>query len=130
MFDHTLLVEPEIPRNGSSVSPLRTRKKKKGSLALEIPAAEDIGSLVCFCQLADVTENPRFTQVIANRMWKKLFGVALIEPVDDMSSDTVASNPALMDFLTSLMRELKYDLKQFQRVVCFYRGISARGCGR
>ena len=62
-------------------------------------------------------ENPRFTTVIANRMWKKAFGVGLIEPVDEMTDSTVASNPALMDYLGQLMIENKYSLKSFLRVL-------------
>jgi hypothetical protein len=62
-------------------------------------------------------ENPRFTTVIANRMWKKAFGLGLIEPVDQMTDSTVAANPALMDYLTQLMIEKKYALKDFLRVL-------------
>ncbi len=62
-------------------------------------------------------ENPRFTTVIANRMWKKAFGVGLIEPVDEITDSTAASNPALMDYLTALMTEKKYSLKSFLRVI-------------
>lgn len=62
-------------------------------------------------------ENPRFTTVIANRMWKKAFGVGLIEPVDEITDSTVASNPALMDYLTALMTEKQYSLKSFLRVL-------------
>ena len=62
-------------------------------------------------------ENPRFTTVIANRMWKKAFGVGLIEPVDEMTDSTVASNPALMDYLGQLMVEKQYSLKSFLRIL-------------
>ena len=44
--------------------------------------------------------NPRFTKVIANRLWKKTMGVGLFEPVDDLKDDTTASNPELMEYLT------------------------------
>ncbi|MFO1482566.1 MAG: DUF1549 domain-containing protein [Verrucomicrobiaceae bacterium] len=62
-------------------------------------------------------ENPRFTTVIANRMWKKAFGIGLIEPVDEMTDSTVASNAPLMDYLSGLMIEKKYSLKSFLRVL-------------
>ena len=62
-------------------------------------------------------ENPRFTTVIANRMWKRVMGVGLIEPVDSMTEDTEASNPALMQHLEKVMQEAGYDLKAFLRVV-------------
>lgn len=59
----------------------------------------------------------RFAQVIANRMWKKVMGTGLIEPVDSIRNDTVASNPELMDFLSRLMVTVKYDLRQFQEII-------------
>ena len=62
-------------------------------------------------------ENPRFTKTIANRMWKRAFGIGLIEPEDDMRDDTVASNPELMDYLISEMIRLDYDLKEFMRII-------------
>jgi Protein of unknown function (DUF1549)/Protein of unknown function (DUF1553) len=62
-------------------------------------------------------KNPRFATVIANRLWKRAMGIGLIEPVDDLGSRTKASNPELMKYLSELMVELKYDLKQYQRVL-------------
>ena len=62
-------------------------------------------------------ENPRFTMTIANRIWKRAFGVGLIEPEDDIRDDTKPSNPELMKFLTAELKRLNYDLKEFQRVI-------------
>ncbi|WP_397382043.1 DUF1549 domain-containing protein, partial [Prosthecobacter sp.] len=73
--------------------------------------------LQAFADWMTSPENPRFTTVIANRMWKKAFGVGLIEPVDEMTDSTVASNPALMDYLGQLMTEKQYSLKSFLRVL-------------
>lgn len=58
-------------------------------------------------------ENPRFTTVIANRLWKEVFGIGLIEPVDEVTDQTVAANPELMAFLSERMKALDYDLKAF-----------------
>jgi hypothetical protein len=62
-------------------------------------------------------ENPRFTMVIANRMWKKAFGLGLIEPVDEIMDSTVPSIAPLMEHLTQLMAEKKYSIKSFLRVL-------------
>jgi len=62
-------------------------------------------------------ENPRFTTVIANRLWKRVFGLGLIEPVDEMMDDTVAVNPALMRFLEEFMIGCRYDLKAYLRAL-------------
>jgi len=62
-------------------------------------------------------ENPRFTKVIANRMWKKVFGRGLVEPVDDWRDDTQPSIPELLEHLEKLMIRVDYDLREFQRVL-------------
>jgi hypothetical protein len=75
------------------------------------------GDLRSFADWMTSPDNPRFTKVIANRLWKKVFGVGLIEPVDELMDSTVAMNPALMTRLEKLMIELHYDLKAFLRVL-------------
>jgi hypothetical protein len=62
-------------------------------------------------------ENPRFTLVIANRLWKKVMGIGVIDPVDELTDSTVPSNPALMEFLEKTMKDVNYDLKAFLRIL-------------
>ncbi|MFN0078651.1 MAG: DUF1549 domain-containing protein [Prosthecobacter sp.] len=62
-------------------------------------------------------ENPRFTTVIANRLWKKLMGQGLIEPVDEITDSTVPSNPQLMIFLEETMKAANYDMQSFLRAI-------------
>lgn len=62
-------------------------------------------------------DNPRFAKTIANRLWKRAFGVGQIEPVDDMMDGTVAENPELMAFLESEMKRLDFDMKQYLRMI-------------
>ena len=62
-------------------------------------------------------ENPRFTKVIANRVWKKVFGRGLVEPIDDWRDDTQASIPELLDHLEKLMVRVDYNLMEFQRIL-------------
>ena len=61
--------------------------------------------------------NQRFTLVIANRMWKHAMGKGLIEPVDELTEESVADVPELMDYLETVMIGLDYDLKQYLRVL-------------
>lgn len=63
-------------------------------------------------------DNPRFATVMANRLWKKLFGLGLIEPVDDIPSTPTAMNPELMEHLRQLMIAQQFDVKAFLRVLC------------
>lgn len=75
------------------------------------------GDLQTFADWMTSPENPRFTTVIANRLWKKVFGLGLIEPVDELMDSTVASHPALMRHLEQLMIKSRYDVKAFLRVL-------------
>ena len=74
-------------------------------------------SRTLFAEWVTGKDNPRFTTVIANRMWKRVFGIGLIEPIDSMMDDTVSSNPELIKFLERMMISVDYDLREFQRVL-------------
>tara|TARA_Y100001960_G_scaffold330529_1_gene424797 strand:+ start:354 stop:2144 length:1791 start_codon:yes stop_codon:yes gene_type:complete len=62
-------------------------------------------------------ENPRFAAAIANRLWKKLCGVAVKEPVTDLDILEDATNPELLRFIAQLMKDVDFDLQEFQRIV-------------
>ncbi|NLT71048.1 MAG: DUF1549 domain-containing protein [Verrucomicrobiaceae bacterium] len=72
---------------------------------------------IAFGEWLTAPENPRFTKVIVNRLWKRAFGLGLIEPVDDIKDNTVATNAALMDHLEELMIALDYDIRAFLRIL-------------
>jgi hypothetical protein len=63
------------------------------------------------------TENPNFTSVISNRMWKRAMGIGLVEPLDNFTENTKPSNPALLSFLDRLMVHIDFDLKLFQKII-------------
>lgn len=62
-------------------------------------------------------QNPRFATNIANRIWKKAFGLGVIEPVNDIDDLAQASSPELMSHLTFVMKAAKFDLREVQRVI-------------
>ncbi|MCB1242488.1 MAG: DUF1549 domain-containing protein [Verrucomicrobiales bacterium] len=66
---------------------------------------------VAYARWMTSPDNPRFTRVIANRLWKMAFGLALIEPLDDLNDQSAAANPELMDRLERLVKDSGYDLK-------------------
>mgnify|MGYP000147279175 CR=1 FL=1 len=72
---------------------------------------------LAFARWMTSPENPRFTLAIANRQWKRAFGLGLIEPADNLSDTSVPVNPELMEFLARLMIALKYDLRAFQAIL-------------
>ena len=62
-------------------------------------------------------DNPRFAANIANRVWKKVFGLAVQEPVSDLDDPAKGSNPALLAHLATIVKAGRFDLREFQRVL-------------
>ena len=71
-------------------------------------------------------ENPRFSMAIANRLWKKALGIAVQEPVEDLDDLSLGSNPDLLKELGRIMVLLKFDLREFQRVIYYSRAYQAQ----
>ena len=61
--------------------------------------------------------NPRFAVTIANRLWKRAFGIGVAEPVTNVDDPKSASNPELLTYLGKEMVRLKFNLKEFQRML-------------
>ena len=75
------------------------------------------GSRASYANWVASESNPRFTTVIVNRLWKEVFGLALIEPLDNMFDDTMATHPELQLHLEKVMVALDYDIKEFLRIL-------------
>jgi hypothetical protein len=62
-------------------------------------------------------DNPRFALTIANRLWKKLFGLGVQEPITDLDDLQQASNRELLLHLGEEMKRVHFDLREFQRIL-------------
>jgi Protein of unknown function (DUF1549)/Protein of unknown function (DUF1553) len=71
-------------------------------------------------------DNPTFTLMIVNRLWKQAMGFGLIEPVDDIMGKELdegkdpfqmATNPAVLRHLANQMKAVNYDMKKFLKIV-------------
>ena len=62
-------------------------------------------------------KNPRFAIAIANRLWRRFFGLGVQEPLEDLDDLTKASNPELLQLLGKVMVAADFDLREFQRVI-------------
>ncbi len=60
-------------------------------------------------------DNPLAARVLANRLWAELFGIGIVETLEDFgSSGTLPSHPELLDFLALRLRDgHKWHLKPF-----------------
>ena len=62
-------------------------------------------------------ENPYFAKSYVNRMWGYLFGVGIIEPIDDIRAGNPPSNPELLDYLTEQFIESEFDVQALMKLI-------------
>jgi len=81
-------------------------------------------------QLAELvthSENGRLARTIVNRVWSKLFGRGLVEPLDNMDAEPWHQD--LLDFLASDLADHGYDLKRTLRLMATSRAYQLPGVG-
>lgn len=62
-------------------------------------------------------DNPYFARTYVNRLWGYLFGVGIIEPIDDVRAGNPASNPELLDYLTGEFLKSNYDVRHVIKLI-------------
>ncbi len=71
--------------------------------------------------------NGRFARAFVNRLWAKLFGRGIVEPVDDM--DQPPWNADLLDWLANDFANHRYDVKHTLRLICTSRAYQMSAVG-
>lgn len=66
-------------------------------------------------ELVTHPKNPRFAKTMVNRLWHKLIGRGLFEPIDDL--DAQVFYPELLDWLAYEFMESGYDIKGALRLI-------------
>jgi hypothetical protein len=83
--------------------------------------------------LADWVTNPTnsyFARAAVNRLWAELFGLGLVEPIDDFRDDNPASHPELLDVLARQFVLHGYDVKYILRALTRTRVYQLSSIGR
>ena len=62
--------------------------------------------------------NPYFARSYVNRLWGYLFGVGIIEPVDDIRAGNPATNPQLLAYLTREFKASGFSARHMLRTIC------------
>ena len=71
-------------------------------------------------------KNPRFAVSIANRLWKRSFGLGVKEPLEDLDDLSDSANPILLELLGRVMVKADFDLREFQRVLFNTKAYQAK----
>ncbi|HYF51908.1 MAG TPA: PSD1 and planctomycete cytochrome C domain-containing protein [Planctomycetota bacterium] len=95
----------EVPTKRKA--PLKFLYPELGQITPNKPRAERLKELA---QIMTRPENGQLTRTIANRLWGRFFGRAIVEPVDEMEEEPW--NADLLDFLATDLVDNKYDLKK------------------
>ncbi|MBV8558100.1 MAG: DUF1549 domain-containing protein, partial [Planctomycetaceae bacterium] len=66
-------------------------------------------------------DNPYFARNYVNRVWGYLFGVGLMEPIDDVRAGNPPTNPELLDDLTREFIGHGFDVRHLMRLICTSR---------
>jgi hypothetical protein len=66
-------------------------------------------------------DNPYFARAAVNRIWAQLFGIGLVDPVDDMGADNPPSHPELLDALARAFVAHGFDRKFLIRAIVLSR---------
>jgi hypothetical protein len=63
-------------------------------------------------------DNPFFARTAVNRFWGALFGVGIVDPVDDFNEKNPPSHPELLDELAKAFVASGFDVKLLIRSIC------------
>ncbi len=90
--------EPPAPKNGPPPEPPFSRREALARVALD-------------------SRSPYFTRAVVNRVWKRLMGRGLVEPVDMMHEGNPATHPELLGLLADDFAAHGCDLRRLIAVI-------------
>jgi hypothetical protein len=71
-----------------------------------------------FAKWLTTKDNPYFARAWANRVWGQMFGVGIINPIDDMHEERVPSHPELLQELAKQFADSDFDVRFLFRAIC------------
>jgi WD40 repeat protein len=63
-------------------------------------------------------DNPYFARSYVNRLWGYLFGVGIMEPIDDIRAGNPPTNPELLDYLTAEFLKSGFNVQHIVKLIC------------
>jgi mono/diheme cytochrome c family protein len=74
-------------------------------------------------------QNGRFSRVIVNRIWKRLMGTGIVEPIHDWE-DRAASHPQMLAWLADELVRHRYDARHVIRLIVTSNAYQREATGR
>lgn len=63
-------------------------------------------------------ENPYFAKSYVNRLWGYMFGIGIIDPIDDIRAGNPPTNPELLDYLTDEFIKSNFNVRHVLKLIC------------
>ena len=79
--------------------------------------------------LITAPQNERFSRVIVNRIWKKLIGAGMVEPIHDWEGNA-ASHPELLDWLAHELISNDYDFRHVVGLIVTSKAYQRAAVGK
>jgi hypothetical protein len=124
IFSDTPLEVHRCDKPMGRFAPLKFLYPELGAIDPKAPRDERLAQLA---RAITSRDDGRFARTIVNRLWARLLGRGLVEPVDDM--DQPPWNPDLLDWLASDLTDHNFDLKHTLEVICTSRAYQMRSVG-
>jgi hypothetical protein len=103
----------EVNHEGTGqVAPPKFPFDHAGEAGKDVPRREQLA------QWITSKDNVYFAKSYVNRLWGYLFGVGIIEPIDDIRAGNPPSNPELLDALTKQFIENGFNVQDMFRTIC------------
>lgn len=130
---------PQQPDDAAT--PMRSRREDAGRRELTIPGSSRVvkatnldgstpawrpraGTRDILAEWITSPENPYFARAAVNRTWARLFGIGLIDPVDDLDAEGDPALVALLDEIAADFRDHGYDGKYLIRALMATRAYN------
>jgi len=110
-----LMWNPNEDKRNPAYDVVAGKVKKNSGVEGGVKNAEDLRGI--FAKWATHPSNPRFAMTIANRMWSRAFGTGLTPTVRNIDNPDESYNPDLLKHLAAEMVRVKFNLKDFMRII-------------
>ncbi len=98
-------------RNGEVAAP-----RLLGGGVVKVPPGTDRRAVLA--QWLTAADNPFFAANVVNRLWARLFGRGIVDPVDDVRVSNPPSHPRLLDQLAKLFVDSGFDVRPVVATIC------------